>query len=77
MKLTGKNRNTWGINCPSATLSTTNFTWTDPVSNPGLRGDRPATNRLSHGTAQPGDLHGNNHSFSLEGEEFLDWTRGC
>jgi hypothetical protein len=41
---------TWGKTCPSATLSTTNPTWTDPGSNPGLRGGRPATNRLSHGT---------------------------
>jgi hypothetical protein len=24
----------------------------DPESNPGLRGEGPATNRLSHGTAQ-------------------------
>jgi hypothetical protein len=37
--------------CPSATLSTTNLTWTDPGSSPGVRGERPATNRLSHGTA--------------------------
>jgi hypothetical protein len=37
--------------CPSATLSTTNPTQTDPGSNPGLRGGRQATNRLSHGTA--------------------------
>jgi hypothetical protein len=37
--------------CPSATLSTTNLTWTYLGSNPGLRGERPATNRLSHGTA--------------------------
>jgi hypothetical protein len=37
--------------CPSATLSTTKATWTDPGSNPGLRSGRPATNRLSHGTA--------------------------
>jgi hypothetical protein len=37
--------------CPSATLSTTNPTWTNPGSNPGLRGGRPAANRLSHGTA--------------------------
>jgi hypothetical protein len=36
---------------PSATLSTTNPTWTDPGSNPGLRNEKPATNRLSHGTA--------------------------
>jgi hypothetical protein len=35
----------------SATLSTTNPIWTDPGWNPGLRGGRPATNRLSHGTA--------------------------
>jgi hypothetical protein len=51
MKLTGENRSTGGTTCHSATLSTTNPTWTDPGSNPGLRGERPATNRLSHGTA--------------------------
>jgi hypothetical protein len=51
MKLTGENQSTRGKTCPSATLSTTNPTWTDPVSNPGLRGERPATNSLSHGTA--------------------------
>jgi hypothetical protein len=26
--------------------------WTDPGANPGRRGERPATNRLSHGTAK-------------------------
>jgi hypothetical protein len=51
MKLTGENRSTRGKSCPSASLSTTNPTRTDPGSNPGLRGGRPATNRLSHGTA--------------------------
>jgi hypothetical protein len=40
-----------GENLPSATLSTTNPTWIDLGTNPGLRGERPATNRLSHGTA--------------------------
>jgi hypothetical protein len=40
-----------GVNLPSATLSTTNPTWIDPGANPALRGERPATNRLSHGTA--------------------------
>jgi hypothetical protein len=40
-------------NCPIAALSTTNPTWTDPGSNTGLRGERPANNRLSHGTALP------------------------
>jgi hypothetical protein len=46
MKLTGENRITRGKACPSATLSTTNPTWTDTGSNPGL-----IANRLSHGTA--------------------------
>jgi hypothetical protein len=40
-----------GENLPSAILSTTNPTWIDPGANPDLRGERPATNRLSHGTA--------------------------
>jgi hypothetical protein len=46
MKLAGKTRNTWGKTCSSATLSTTNPTWTDPGSNPGRHSGRPATNRL-------------------------------
>jgi hypothetical protein len=33
--------------CPSATLSTPNPTWPDP----GRRGGKPATNRLSYGAA--------------------------
>jgi hypothetical protein len=45
MKLTGENRSTQGKTCPSATLSTTNLTCTNPGSNPGLHGGRPATNR--------------------------------
>ena len=52
MKLTGENRSTRGKTCTSATMSTTNPTWTDPGSKPGVRGERPATNRLSRGTAQ-------------------------
>jgi hypothetical protein len=51
MKLTGENRSTRGKACPSATLSATNPTWTDQGSKPGLRGERPATNPLIHGTA--------------------------
>jgi hypothetical protein len=51
MKLTVENRSTRGKTSPSAALSTTNPTWTDPGSNPGFRGGKPATNRLSHGTA--------------------------
>jgi hypothetical protein len=56
MKLTVENRSTRGKICPSATLSTTNPTWTDPKSNPCLRSERPATNRLSHGTAKVNTL---------------------
>jgi hypothetical protein len=53
MILTGENRRTRRKTSPSATLSTTNPTGIDPGANPGLRGERPATNHLSHGTAQP------------------------
>jgi hypothetical protein len=44
---------------PSATLSTTNRSWTDPGANPCLRGEIPVTNRLSHSTAlsTTGTLH--------------------
>jgi hypothetical protein len=37
--------------CPSATLSTTNPTWSDSVANPGHRGGKPATNCLNYGAA--------------------------
>jgi hypothetical protein len=37
--------------CLSANLSTTTPTWTAMGANPGLRGEKPATNRLSCGTA--------------------------
>ena len=36
MKLTGENRSILGKTCPSTNLSTTNPTWTNPGSNPGL-----------------------------------------
>jgi hypothetical protein len=47
----GKTEVLGGKTCLSATLFTTNPIWTDPGSNPSLRGGMPATNRLSHGTA--------------------------
>jgi hypothetical protein len=40
-----------GEKYPTATSSTTNPTWPDPGSNPGRRGGKPATNRLSYGAA--------------------------
>jgi hypothetical protein len=45
-----ENGEPWCNDIGSATLSTTNPTWADMSANPGLRGERPATNRLSHGT---------------------------
>jgi hypothetical protein len=51
MTLTGESRSTRSKTYPSATLSTTNPTWTDPGANQGLRGEKPSTNHLSHGTA--------------------------
>jgi hypothetical protein len=57
MKLTGGKTEVLGEKtCPSATLPTINPTWTDPRSNPGLRGERPETNGLSHGTAKEVNL---------------------
>jgi hypothetical protein len=38
-------------NLPSATLSPTNPTWPDLGSNASRRGGKPATYRLSYGTA--------------------------
>jgi hypothetical protein len=52
MKLTGENRSTRGKTCSSATLSSTNPTWTGPASKPGLRGGRPAT-KLKTLTSRP------------------------
>jgi hypothetical protein len=37
--------------CPSATMSTTNSTWSGLGLYLSLRGERPAINRLNHGTA--------------------------
>jgi hypothetical protein len=48
--LTWKNWRTRRKICPSTTLSTTNPTWSYPGGNSGLHGERPATNRLNHGT---------------------------
>jgi hypothetical protein len=50
--LTGKYRITRRKTCPGATMYTKNLTWTDPGANHGLRGDSPATIRLSYGTAK-------------------------
>jgi hypothetical protein len=41
-----------GENPASVTLSTTNSKWTDLCANTDLSGERPATNHLSHGTAE-------------------------
>jgi hypothetical protein len=51
MILTGENRKNGRKTCPNATLSIINPTGTDLVASPGLRGEKPATNRLSYGAA--------------------------
>jgi hypothetical protein len=48
IKIGKGNRSTWR---KPATLSTTNPTLLDPGLNPGRRGGKPATNRLSYGAA--------------------------
>jgi len=52
MILTGSNQITRSKTCHSATLSITELTCTDLGSSPGLRGERPATNRLGQDTAK-------------------------
>jgi hypothetical protein len=76
MIVTGENRRTRIKTCPSATLSTKNTTWIDPGANPGLRGERPATNRLSHGMAGTNDWQ-NINCVSLELERGGSRGMGC
>jgi hypothetical protein len=70
MKLAGENRNTRSKTCPIATLSTTNPTWTDPRSNPGLRYEQ-ATNRLNRGTA-----HGMRFLRIMSAQRLWNYTEG-
>jgi hypothetical protein len=59
-----RNQKTQSKSCPSATLSTTNSTWTDLDANPSLRGEKRAINRLSRCTdwkqkqSSPATRHG-------------------
>jgi hypothetical protein len=52
LMLTAQNRGTCRGTDRIATLSTTNSTRTGPALNPGLRGERPASNRSNHGTVR-------------------------
>jgi hypothetical protein len=45
--------------CPSTKLPTTILKWIDLESNLALRGERPATDRLSHGTSVNNNSHFN------------------
>jgi hypothetical protein len=51
----------WHINC----LRTINPTQTGMGLNPGLRGDRPANNRLSHYASQLRTGYVNNQQFNI------------
>jgi hypothetical protein len=66
MTLTGENQRTWIKTYPSATLSTTNPTWTDSV----LHDEKPATNYLRHGMASSFQILYLKFGFSL-------YTRNC
>jgi hypothetical protein len=62
---------------PSTTLSTTNPTWLEPGLNPGCRGGKPATNRLSYGAAFNAitDFWGIIHVlFLFKKKRFGDWA---
>jgi len=48
----GESQSTGRKTYPRATLCTANPTWTDLGLNPGVRGERPATSRLSHDIAE-------------------------
>jgi hypothetical protein len=51
-EIDGRKRSARRKICLSATLPPASPIWTERVSNPALRGDRPLTNRLNHGTAK-------------------------
>jgi hypothetical protein len=51
MVVTDESRSTRRKTSPSVTLSIKNSTWTGLGSNPVIRGNRPETKFLSHGTA--------------------------
>jgi hypothetical protein len=51
MMLTGEKRRTDRKSCHSATLSSTDLTFTDLGSNPGLCSERPSNDRLSYSVA--------------------------
>jgi hypothetical protein len=74
--LTGKSRIT-RRKCASATLSTTNPTWIDPGTDPGLRVESLVTNRLSHGmaiTEYNGPLSPERHAVYGNDREHLENT---
>jgi hypothetical protein len=56
MKLTGENRQLGEEPVPVPLCPPQISHGLTPGSNPGLRGERPATNRLSHGTALLGSI---------------------
>jgi hypothetical protein len=69
MTLTGEKPTTWKETCPGATLHIIHSKCTDTGSNPGLLGERPATNRLRQGTANRSAichsvLHPATHTFA-------------
>jgi hypothetical protein len=52
-----------------------NSTWRDPGLNPGRRGGKPATNRLSYGEAWAKTVHALDHSATVTGHFFYYRTK--
>jgi hypothetical protein len=69
MFLASETRSTRTKPSPAATLFTTNLAWTGAGWHPGLRGGRPATNRLSHDGACKKDGRSETH--------FIAWMERC
>jgi hypothetical protein len=67
-----------GENLPQRHSCTSqNLTWSDPVLNPGRRGGKPATNRLSYGAAPHWCYHDSYQSLQVNAGLILQMEYGC
>jgi hypothetical protein len=76
MILTGENWSTGRETHISVILSTTNPTWTELGLNPGCKFKRPATDRLSHGTAWQQFPHDRNKTSHITQHLYSLWPSG-
>lgn len=76
MILTGEKPKYWRKPFGSAILPDTDLMWTSLGSTLGLRGERPATNRLSLGAARYKTGRERMKSMQLAGDIFMWWGEG-